>query len=147
MLSRYKITEIFVSVDDFCQEFEPMLNSKRIGKAKIRNTPSKLSMSEVMTIQIIFHHSGFRTFKDFYLGYVCIHLNDLFPKTVSYNRMTDLNSKSMLHLFAYLKSFGLGDCTGISFIDSTPLRVCDNRRIHQHKTFKGIAQRGQCSLG
>jgi hypothetical protein len=45
-----------------------------------------------------------------------------------------------------LKSFGLGDCTGIRFIDSTPLRVCDNRRIHQHKTFKGIAQRGQCSL-
>jgi hypothetical protein len=147
MLSRDKITEIFVSVDDFCQEFEPMLNSKRIGKAKIRNKPSKLSMSEVMTIQIIFHHFGFRTFKDFYLGYVCIHLNDLFPKTVSYNRMTELNSESMLHLFAYLKSFGLGDCTGISFIDSTPLRVCDNRRIHQHKTFKGIAQRGQCSLG
>ena len=147
MLSRDKITEIFVSVDDFCQVFEPMLNSKRIGKAKITNKPSKLSMSEVMTIQIIFHHFGFRTFKDFYLGYVCIHLNDLFPKTVSYNRMTDLNSKSMLHLFAYLKSFGLGDCTGISFIDSTPLRVCDNRRIHQHKTFKGIAQRGQCSLG
>jgi hypothetical protein len=25
--------------------------------------------------------------------------------------------------------------------------VYDNRRIHQHKTFKGIAQRGQCSLG
>ena len=147
MLSRDKITEIFVSVDDFCQEFEPMLNSKLIGKAKIRNKPSKLSISEVMTIQIIFHHSGFRTFKDFYLGYVCIHLNDLFPKTVSYNRMTELNSESMLHLFAYLKSFGLGDCTGISFIDSTPLRVCDNRRIHQHKTFKGIAQRGQCSLG
>ena len=39
MLSRYKITEIFVSVDDFCQEFEPMLNSKLIGKAKIRNKP------------------------------------------------------------------------------------------------------------
>jgi hypothetical protein len=147
MFSRDKITEIFVSVDDFCQEFEPMLNFKLIGKAKIRNKPSKLSISEVMTIQIIFHHSGFRTFKDFYLGYVCIHLNDLFPKTVSYNRMTELNSESMLHLFAYLKSFGLGDCTGISFIDSTPLRVCDNRRIHQHKTFKGIAQRGQCSLG
>jgi hypothetical protein len=39
MLSRNKITEIFVSVDDFCQEFEPMLNFKLIGKAKIRNKP------------------------------------------------------------------------------------------------------------
>ncbi|WP_298145360.1 IS982 family transposase [Flavobacterium sp.] len=147
MFSRSKIIEIFVSIDDFCKEFEPALNEKLIGKAKIRNKPSALSMSEVMTIQVAFHHSGFRTFKDFYLGYVCKHLNDMFPKTVSYNRMTELCSASMLHLFAYLKSFGLGDCTGISFVDSTPLRVCDNRRIHQHKTFKGIAQRGQCSLG
>ncbi len=36
---------------------------------------------------------------------------------------------------------------GISFVDSTPLRSCHSRRIHQHKTFKGIAERGQCSLG
>lgn len=147
MISRDKITEIFVSVDDFCNEFEIFLNHKLLGRPKLRDKPSKLSMSEVMTIQIAFHHSGFRTFKEFYLGYVCLHLKDLFPKTVGYNRMTELVSQSMLHLFAYLKSFGLGQCTGISFVDSTPLRVCNNRRIHQHKTFKGIAQRGQCSIG
>nr|WP_254712436.1 transposase [Polaribacter porphyrae] len=50
-------------------------------------------------------------------------------------------------LAIYLKSKGLSDCLGISFIDSTPLRVCDKRRINQHKTFKDIAKRGQCSLG
>lgn len=147
MLSTDKITEIFVSVDDFCIYFDHFLAKKLIGPANIRTKPCKLSMSEVMTIQIAFHHSGFRTFKDFYLGYVCEHLRHLFPKTVSYNRMTELVSGSMLHLFAYLKSFGLGDCTGITFVDSTPLRVCHNKRIHQHKTFKGIAQRGQCSIG
>lgn len=41
----------------------------------------------------------------------------------------------------------MGECTGISFTDSTLLRVCDNRRIHSHKVFDGIAQRGKCSLG
>lgn len=61
--------------------------------------------------------------------------------------MTELVSGSMLHLFAYLKGFGLGDCTGITFVDSTPLRVCHNIRIHQHRVFRGIAQRGQCSIG
>ncbi len=146
MINKDQITEIFVSIDDFCKAFGPALEKKLIGKQRLRNKPSKLTMSEVMTIQVVFHHSGFKTFKDFYLGYVCIHLKDLFPRTVSYNRMTELCSGSMLHLFAYLKSFGLEDCTGISFVDSTPLRVCDNRRIHQHKTFKNIAQRGQCSL-
>ena len=41
----------------------------------------------------------------------------------------------------------MGKCTGISFVDSTPIRVCRNQRIHIHRTFKGIAQRGKCSMG
>jgi hypothetical protein len=109
-----------VSVDDFCNFFERELNKKLIGKSKSRNKPCKLSMSEVMTIQIAFHHSGFKNFKEFYLGYVKCHLRDLFPKTFSYNRMTELCSGCMLHLFAYLKSFGLCECTGISFIIIPP---------------------------
>jgi hypothetical protein len=35
----------------------------------------------------------------------------------------------------------------VSFIDSTPLRVCHNRRIQRHKVFAGIAKRGQTSTG
>lgn len=77
-----------MSVDDFCNIFEPELNKKLIRKSKIRNKPCNLSMSEVMTIQIAFHHSGFKNFKYFYLGYVQFQLRNLFPKTVSYNRMT-----------------------------------------------------------
>ncbi|MBE8416775.1 IS982 family transposase, partial [Leptospira borgpetersenii] len=41
----------------------------------------------------------------------------------------------------------LEKCSGISFIDSTILKVCDNRRIHSHKVFKDIAQRGKSSTG
>ena len=41
----------------------------------------------------------------------------------------------------------LGTCTGISFVDSTPLHVCRNQRILIHKTFKGLAKRGKCSVG
>ncbi|MDD2814273.1 MAG: transposase [Thiotrichaceae bacterium] len=36
---------------------------------------------------------------------------------------------------------------GIAFIDSTPLRVCDNLRISRHKTFKDDAERGKSSTG
>ena len=61
--------------------------------------------------------------------------------------MVELNSQSMIPMAIFLKTQALGKCTGISFIDSTPLRVCHNRRIHNHKVFNGIAQRGQCSIG
>ena len=41
----------------------------------------------------------------------------------------------------------LGSCTDISFADSTPSRVCRNQRILIHKTFKGLAELRNCSMG
>ena len=37
--------------------------------------------------------------------------------------------------------------TGIYYIDSTALLVCDNHRIHRHKTFSSLAARGKTSMG
>lgn len=146
MLSSSKITEIFCSIDDFCLEFVPKYEKYLLGSRK-RNKPGKLSLSEVMTIQVLFHYSGYRNFKHFYNTYVCGHLRTFFPHVVSYNRMVELTRDSLIPLAIYLKTRKLGQCTGISFIDSTPLRVCDNRRIHNHQVFAGLAQRGQCSIG
>ena len=53
----------------------------------------------------------------------------LFSSTSFYNRMVELKAQSFMPLAIYLKVCGLANCTGISFIDSTPLRVCDKRRI------------------
>ena len=78
---------------------------------------------------------------------VCGHMRHLFPKTVSYNRFVELEKEVAIPLSLFIKKVLLGKCTGISFVDSTPLRVCRNQRIHLHKTFKGIAQRGKCSMG
>ena len=50
-------------------------------------------------------------------------------------------------LALFIKEALPGKCTGISVVDSTPPRVCKNRRIHIHKTFRGIARRGKCSMG
>jgi len=147
MISINKVTEIFCSIDDFCIDFIPNFQSFLIGASRKRIRPSKLTLSEVMTIQVLFQISGYRNFKTFYLGYVCPHLKSWFPNLVSYNRMVELCSDSLIPLAIFLKNNALGDCTGISFIDSTPLRVCHNRRIHAHKVFDGLAQRGQCSIG
>ena len=74
-------------------------------------------------------------------------MRHLFPKVVSYNRFVELEKEVAIPLALFIKKVLLGKCTGISFVDSTPLRVCKNQRIHIHKTFKGIAQRGKCSMG
>jgi hypothetical protein len=47
----------------------------------------------------------------------------------------------------FLKTCCLGECTGISFVDSTPIRVCKNKRISRNKVFKGIATTGKSTMG
>ncbi len=53
----------------------------------------------------------------------------------------------MMPMCIFLKTFCFGTCTGISFIDSTPIRACHIKREKQNKVFKGLAAKGQCSIG
>lgn len=144
-----KITEIFCSVDDFCKEFELVINSHSLvdDNHKPKRKRSKtLNTSEVITIMIVFHLGSFRNMKHFYINYVQNHLKSEFPKTVSYNRFVELMQKAMLPMTLFLKLKRMGSCTGIGFIDSTVIRVCKNQRIHSHKVFSGLAERGKGSM-
>jgi hypothetical protein len=148
MVPQDKIIEIFCSIDDFCKAFQVELKKHQIGDGKNhRNRSFLMSQSEVITIMVMFHLGGFRNLKHFYLDFICKHLNREFPKTVSYNRFVELTQSSLLPMVLYLKFCRMSNCTGISFIDSTPIRVCHNRRIHNNKVFSGIATRGHCSIG
>ena len=152
MFTEDKVTEIFFMADEFYNYFCRMLekyglNAPRKARKREYHREGRLSVPEVMTIMILFHNSGYRCLKHFYLNEVCVNLRHLFPKTVSYNRFVELQKDAALPLAIFIKKVLLGKCTGISFVDSTPLRVCRNQRIHIHKTFKGIAARGKCSMG
>lgn len=100
-----------------------------------------------MVIMILFHGSGYRCLKHFYLQHVCKHLRHLFPKVVSHNHFVELEHEVAIPLAIFIKEVLLGKCTGISLVDSTPLRVCRNQRIHIHKTFKGNSPKGQMLHG
>ena len=152
MFPNNKIIKIFSICDDFSKVFDKTLEQKAIpncdsSKKRKYHRDGMMSDSEVMTILILFHDSGYRCLKHFYLQYVCKYMRHLFPKTVSYNRFVELERRAVVKLAVLVKQVLMGKCTGISFIDSTPLRVCKNQRILQHKTFRGIAQRGKCSMG
>ena len=150
LLSEDKITEIYCLADDFCKFYSETVKNNALeepdGK-RHRNKPSRLSDAEVITILVAFHMGAHRCLKHFYLEFVCRHWTHLFPKTVSYNRFVELERDVALLLLVFVKHVLLGKCTGISFVDSTAMRVCRNQRIHCHKVFKGIAARGKCSMG
>ena len=111
----------------------------KADKKRQYHRKSTMSKAEIMVIMILFHDSGYRCLKHFYIEKVCRHMRHLFPKVVSYNRFVELEKEVAIPLALFIKKVLLGKCTGISFVDSTPLRVCRNQRIHIHKVFKGIA--------
>jgi len=142
------LVEVFVSVDDFCIAFLPKHQQQLLSSGAMqRRRARSLSISEVMTILIHFHQSHYRNFKAYYCEYVLVHLRNEFPGLVSYSRFVEFMPSALAPLCAYLRLVCFGDCTGISFIDSTSLDVCLNQRIASHKVFAGLAQRGKTSTG
>src|ERR687886_559487 len=127
------VLELFCAVDDFCLHFEPKWRQQCLTSGtKQRKRARELALSEIMTILILFHTSHYRNFKAFYTEHVCVDLRGEFPTLVSYTRFVEFFPCALIPLCVYLHSC-LGRCTGVSFVDSTKLAVCHNRRIRQHR--------------
>jgi hypothetical protein len=141
------ILPLFCDIDDFCLLFEPAWRRRLLASgAQRRRKPGALSLSEVMTILVLFHASGYRDFKTFYTRHVAEQMSEAFPRLVSYGRFVELQRDALVPLWCYLHT-RKGRCTGIAFVDATTLAVCHNLRIPQHKVFWGSAERGQSSMG
>lgn len=139
------LEELFCEIDDFCQSFEPQFRQILLADGNHRERPRALCLSEIMTILVVFHQQHYRNFKAYYINHVSQYWKAAFPKLVSYNRFVEWMPSTLLPLCVYLKHL-FGQCTGISFIDATSLKVCHNRRIRRHRVFANIAARGKTSV-
>jgi hypothetical protein len=141
------ILDRYCAVDEFWVEFELVWRREVLASGtRQRFRPGELHPSELMTILIGFHQSHYRPFKASSTEHVQRYLRAEFPHLVSYSRFVQLMPSVLLPLTIYLPS-QYGACTGISFIDSTPLAVCHPARISQHRVFVTDARRGKTSVG
>lgn len=135
-------------MDDFCIAFIPSWQKSLLPEEQAKRKRQRqftMSPSEVMTLLIMFHHSNYRTFKHYYEKYIPRIWGKEFPNRVSYNRFVELAQSVLIPLCAYLHTRRVTS-KGIAFVDATPLRVCHNKRIPRHKTFKDSAARGKTSV-
>ena len=120
------IVEIYYVADEFSKKFDAVMEGHLLmsdsGK-RHRKRRFVMSDAEVMTILIMFHLKHFRNLKAFYTQYIQLHCTADFPHTVSYNRFVELQEKVVIKMTVFLQLCCLGKCSGVSFIDSTPLRV------------------------
>lgn len=145
-LKMYDLTTLYCSIDDFWQSFKEQWDQHLIENGKGKRGPDPLlSISEMMTIMVMFQQSNYRTFKHFY-SYVHQYYSGYFPCLIGYARFVQVMKTLFIPLFAYA-FFLRGKVTGIAFIDATSIKVCHNKRISRNKVFKGLAKRGKTTSG
>ena len=133
--------ELFCILDGFCKILNASLEKLLIANQNQPTPKSALSLSEVMTIVILFHESYYSreatdSLNIFIALCLCLSGNRLFPSFLAITALQTLSS-----------FFRQVNDTDISVIDSTKLVVCYNLRIKRHRVFKGLANRGKSSTG
>ncbi len=143
-----KLTHLFGDVAAFCRTFifRPGKNANSRTATGSVTRAHRMNSSEIITLLVAYHQSGYRTFKWFYVNHVQKHWLSGFPHLLSYNRFIELVPHIIVPLTAFMQS-RCRTSQGIAFVDSTPLKVCKNIRIPRHKTFVKEAGRGKSSTG
>ncbi len=119
----FNLEELYCCVDNFCQKFIPLWHQQLIENGLLkRRREASLSLSEVITLLILFHMSHYRDFKTFYIQHVKHYLKTD-PRLVSYARMLTLKQRALIPLCAFLSS-RKAETQRIAFIDSTQIAVC-----------------------
>ena len=131
-----QLIPIFCDVDDFCKGYEEYCTQHLLMNKDQVIPKTSMALSEIMTIVILFHLSQYRMFKWYYKRYVCECLREFFPRLVSYSRFVEIMKSAIAPLTLYLIKRCFGKCTGINFVDSTTLDVCDSHRINSNRCFR-----------
>lgn len=144
----HQLVSIFCEIDDFCKELDNYTKHKLLSGSdnRQRGPECSLSISEIMTILVMFQMIRFRNFKTFYCGFMGIYWRSYFPQMPSYQRFIELMKRAIfpLTLFVQIRS---GKRTGIYYVDSSCLPVCHLKRQRRHKVFEAIADFGRTSVG
>ena len=74
------LVALFCFIDDFCKLFEPAWERQLLTRGqRKRRRATGISLSELITLVILFHQTRYRQFKAFYLNHVHAFLRHEFP--------------------------------------------------------------------
>jgi hypothetical protein len=145
-LTDTKLIEIFYNIDGFMQEFDNQYPAHVLGK--YTQPKSHLSVAEILTLTIAYHHSRMDCFKSYYKLLVEPYLREYFPEIPCYERFVVLKNAYLLELFAFFYAQRAKPITqDANYIDSKKLESCHIKREHSHRTMKNIASKGKSSTG
>ena len=143
---RYNINAIYFLVDEFCKIYQQWQKARLISCNQIRIRAHKMSLSEMLTVMLLYHLSPCREFKSFYHYFLLTKHRRDFGNFLSYNRFVSLMPQLLVPLICLLHCLS-GEKDDIYFIDSTKMQICHNKRTNSNRVFRGLATIGKSSYG
>lgn len=141
------ITELYCFVEDFCRVIDKNFADKLLSNGKRPTRVAGITVAEILTITLLYHQSPCKNFKAFYLLYLPLYKAE-FQKLPSYDRFIALKPRVLWYLALLLQWFCTqAEMTGISYIDTTTITVCHEKRISRNKTFYGLAEISKSTYG
>lgn len=142
------LTEIFVETDDLYKAYLKWCRQHGFTGMLTATRHPKLSPSEVVTIIVAYHLSGYKCFEYYYRHCILKTFLHDFPLAPSYRRFVSYTLRALpLLLVVAVSKCRQSVRSGYYFIDSKKLEVCHLRREKDHKVFEGVARKGKGSTG
>ena len=143
-----KLIALYVEIDDLLKAYQSFLMKRQLLLPGKPNRLPGLNSSEVCTILVVYHLSGYKTFEYYYRKVILDSHRSWFPDAPAYERFLEYipRNSHLLYLWLFC-SCAKSKRTGLYFVDSKKLPVCHIKREHSHRVFKGIASKGKSSTG
>ena len=142
-LTDSKLVDIFYECDEFIKQISDELSKKGHKEPRWH---SRFSRSEIMTVLIAYHLSGFKTLKYFYCQSVLGTRRHDFPSAPCYDRFVSLIPHVVAELWL-LVHYRKHPCREANYLDSKPIKICHIKREKSNKVFDGIARKGKGTMG
>jgi len=141
---------IFDQVDNLIKAMNANLKRKLVGSLKPKGgRPPKLSLQAILTFGVFRFAVGNKDIKHYH-RYLLSHFPNELGEIPSYGNFNGLMNRTLpyvVFLLQWLMYCNRSDESGLYFLDSSPLKVCENKRIFDHKVSDGLAKRGKTSMG
>lgn len=144
-----EVIKNFCKIDDLTLQFKEFeANFWLFAPDSKPRRKSKLTDSEIITILVLYHESGYKSFKDFYKRFVLKALKSYFPNLVSYDWFLTLMQGVLMQVMGLIHLLCMdANRNGVYYVDASKLPVCHNLRAKRNKVFEGIARSGKTSMG
>ena len=106
IINELKVIKLFCELDDFSSEFNKKIAQHMLGNTSPQsfNKP-EITVSEMMCIEILYHHSGYKCFQYYYEQEVALgYLKNYFPKAPGYSRFVQLKPRMLCKALIFPKA-------------------------------------------